>query len=276
MLERNRFLKILFQSDLIFRIAPIVVLFIAFTMLFWLVPSTRVRFSAAAAGAIVTTSLFSLVRFGFGVYANYLFHGRFNLIYGALGLAVIFLIAIQIMWVVILLGVEISYVYQNLYGLLRASEQQIEDQPHYDLYFGLRALIEIARRFDARQDPPSSYRLAEQFGTTDAQMLRLLRKLGDANLVKETGGEWAAFVPGCDPDRITVEEVIGLIEGHRAVPEVALEGQADERAAIAGVFQRLDDSSRTALDRLTIGRLARELYAPRAPSRFEDRRVTEA
>src|SRR5258706_7235207 len=196
MLERNRFLKILFQSGLIFRIAALVVLFIAFTMLFRLVPSTRFRFSAAVAGAIVTTSLFSLVRFGFGVYANYLFHGRFNLIYGALGLAVIFLIAIQIMWVVILLGVEISFVYQNLYGLIRASEQQIEDQPRYDLYFGLRALIEIARRFDARQDPPSSYRLAEQFGTTDAQMLRVLRKLGDAKLVKETGGEWAAFVPG--------------------------------------------------------------------------------
>src|SRR5437868_4195961 len=43
MLERNRFLKVVFQSDLIFRLAPIVVLFIAFTMLFWLVPSTRVK-----------------------------------------------------------------------------------------------------------------------------------------------------------------------------------------------------------------------------------------
>src|ERR1043166_4768372 len=105
-LEKNRYLRILFKQDIIFHIAPIVVLFIAFTMLFWLVPSTRVRFSSAAVGAIVTTSLFTLVRWGFGVYADHLFRGRFNLIYGALGLAIIFLIAIQILWVVILLGVE--------------------------------------------------------------------------------------------------------------------------------------------------------------------------
>src|SRR5258706_1977098 len=186
MLERNRFLKVVFQSDLIFRLAPIVVLFIAFTMLFWLVPSTRVKLSSAIAGAVVTTSLFSLVRFGFGLYANYLFHGRFNVIYGALGLGVIFLIAIEVMWVVILLGVEISYVYQNLYGVLRASEQHIEDEPRFDLYFALRALIEIARRFDKREDPPSSCHMAGLFGTTGPHTMPIVRELGDARRGKET------------------------------------------------------------------------------------------
>ncbi|HWS71709.1 MAG TPA: YihY/virulence factor BrkB family protein, partial [Thermoanaerobaculia bacterium] len=184
-LEKNKYLRILFQDEIIFRIVPIFVLFIAFTMLFWLVPSTRVKASAAMIGAMVTTMLFTLVRFGFGIYADRLFHGRFNLIYGTVGLALIFLIAIEIMWVVILLGVEISFVFQNLYGLLRATEQQIADEPRFDLYFALRALIEVARRFDRREDPPSSYRLAEQFGATDAQMLRILRRLEDVKLVKQ-------------------------------------------------------------------------------------------
>ena len=55
MLERNRYLRVLFEGDLIFMIVPIVVLFIGFTMLFWLVPSTRVRLPAAMIGALVTT-----------------------------------------------------------------------------------------------------------------------------------------------------------------------------------------------------------------------------
>jgi membrane protein len=272
MLERNSILHVLFQSDLIFRIVPVVVLFIAFTTLFWLVPSTRVQFSSAAAGALVTSALFSLVRFGFGLYANYLFHGRFNVIYGALGLAVIFLIALEVMWVVILLGVEVCFVYQNLYGLLRATEQHIEDEPRFDLYFALRALIEISRRFDKREDPPSAYQLAEQFGTTDNQMVRVLRRLSDTKLVTEVGGESATYVPGCDPDRIMVEELIGLMEPHGGLPEIDGEGEA-ERAAIAALFKRLSDSTHSALDRLSIGQLVRELYSPRAPSRFEDRRT---
>ncbi|MEA2162423.1 MAG: rane protein [Thermoanaerobaculia bacterium] len=268
-LENNRFLRVLFKQDIIFHIFPIVVLFIAFTMLFWLVPSGRVRFASAAVGAIVTTALFSLVRFGFGIYADYLFHGRFNVIYGALGLALIFLIAIQILWVVILLGVEISFVYQNLYGLLRANEQQVQDEPRFDLYFALRALIEIARRFDRREEAPSSYRLAEQFGTTDAQMLRVLRRLQDAQLVKVTGGDWAGFVPGCDPDRITVEEIVAQVEAvRREMPEIHLDDR--ERAVIGDLFTQLGTCLSSALDHRTIGQLVRNLYGERAPSRAGD------
>ena len=270
MLEKNRFLRFLFQNDVIFRVVPIIVLFVAFAMLFWLVPSTRVKFRAAALGAAVTTALFSLVRFAFGLYADRLIHGRFNLIYGTIGLAIIFLIAIEVMWVVILLGVEISYVYQNLYGVLRATEQRIQDEPRFDLYFALRALVEVARRFDRREDAPSSYRLAQQFGTTDSQMLRILRKLEDGQLVKEIGGEWAGFVPGCDPDRITVEEVMLHMEGiQHALPDLGPDDR--ERAVIGELFVRVTESTRSALKGLSIGQLVRDFYAPRAPSRIEDR-----
>ncbi|HEX8254942.1 MAG TPA: YhjD/YihY/BrkB family envelope integrity protein [Thermoanaerobaculia bacterium] len=262
MLERNRYLRIIFEGDLLFQVVPVIVLFVGFTMLFWLVPSARVRVPAAAIGAVVTTLLFSLVRWGFGIYADFLMSGRFNLIYGTVGLAVIFLIAIEVMWIVILLGVEISYVWQNLYGVLRATAEQIEDDPQYDLYFAMRGLVEIARRFDRREEPPSTYRLAEQFGTHDTQMLRVLRKLEDAKLVAPVGGEWVGYVPACDPDRISVEEVVARMEGvTRLVPDVGPEDR--ERELIGDVFSRLNVCTAAALDRLSIGRMVRELYSPR-------------
>jgi membrane protein len=262
MLQRNRYLSVLFQGEFIFVAFPIIVLFIGFTMLFWLVPSTRVRVQAAMIGAFVTTVLFTLVRYGFGVYADYLMSGRLNLIYGTVGLAIIFLIALEVMWIVILLGVEVSYVWQNLYGVLRASAQQVEDQPQFDLYFALRGLIEITRRFERREEPPSAYRLAEGFGTTDSQMLRVLRKLEDIKLISSTGGDWIGFVPACDPDRITVEEVVAQMEGvRRAVPEGPVEDR--ERETIESLFETLNSCTADALDRISIGRLSRELYSPR-------------
>lgn len=268
-LENSRYLRAFLRSEFVFQLFPIIVLFIAFTMLFWLVPSTRVKFTSALVGAAITTLFFSLVRWGFGIYADHLIKGNFNYIYGALGLAIIFLVAIEVMWIIILLGVEISYVYQNLYGVLRATEQQIDDEPRFDLYFALRALIEITRRFDRREDAPSSYRLAEQFGTTDAQMLRVLHKLEDAKLVMETGGDWTGFVPGCDPDRIAVEEVVSQIEGSvRVLPQLGPDD--DERRAIGTLFAALNSCTANALDRMTVGRLVRELYAPRAV-RTDDR-----
>lgn len=262
MLERNRYLRILFEGDFIFMIVPVIVLFTGFTMLFWLVPSTRVRLPAAMVGALVTTALFTLVRYLFGIYSAYLMSGKLNFIYGAVGLAVIFLIAIEVMWVVILLGVEVSFVWQNLYGVLRATEAQVQDQPQFDLYFALRGLLEIARRFDRREEPPSAYRLAEQFGTTDSQMVRVLCRLEDGKLVAQTGGDWVGFVPACDPDRITVEEVVAQMEGvMRLLPDIGPDD--NERAAIGALFSTLNSCTTQALDRLSIGRMVRELYSPR-------------
>lgn len=262
MLERNRFLRFLFRGDVIFVIAPILVLFLGFTMLFWLVPSTRVRLPAAMVGAFATTVLFALVRFGFGIYADHLMSGRMNFIYGTIGLAVIFLVAIEVMWVVVLLGVEISYVWQNLYGVLRATAQHVEDEPQFDLYFALRGLIEIARRFDRREEPPSAYRLAEQFGTTDSQMMRIMRRLEDGKLVAQTGGDWIGYVPACDPDRISVEEVVVQMEGVlRVLPDIGPDDR--ERTVVGGLFETLNTCTANALDRMSIGRLVRELYSPR-------------
>jgi membrane protein len=266
MLQRNRYLRVLLEGELIFTLVPIVVLYIGFTMLFWLVPSAQVRLTSAMIGAFVTTILFSLVRWGFGIYAAHLMNGSLNLIYGTVGLALIFLIAIETMWVIILLGVEMSYVWQNLYGVLRASADQVRDEPQFDLYFALRGLIEIARRFDRREEAPSTYRLAEQFGTTDSQMLRVMRKLEDSKLISPIGGEWTGFVPACDPDRISVDEVITQMEGVlRLLPDtgVAIDVQDRERAAIGELFTNLNNCTAATLDHLTIGRLVRELYSPR-------------
>ncbi|HVR41842.1 MAG TPA: YhjD/YihY/BrkB family envelope integrity protein [Thermoanaerobaculia bacterium] len=255
-------------SRMLANIFPVLVLFVGFTMLFWLVPATRVRFKSAAIGAVASAILFELVRFGFTYYATALFGGRLNVIYGTLGLFIIFLVALELMWIVILLGVAVSYVYQNLQGILRASEHQLDDHPAHDLYFALRALIEVSRRFEQREDAPSSYRLAEEFGATDSQMARVLRKLEEAGLVKQVGGEWTGNVPGGDPDRISVEEVIPVIEGKRALPPAPENDPVREQ--IARVFQIVGGCTHESLEGVTIGQLVRELYGQRQPNRSTD------
>jgi membrane protein len=274
-LQKNVYLGPVMSSDITVTIVTVFVLIIAFTMLFWLVPATRVQFTSAAFGAAITAVLFELVRWGFGVYAAYLFDGRLNVIYGTLGLMIIFLLALEMMWVVILLGVEISYVHQNLQGLLRASEQQLTENPAYDVYFAVRALVEIARRFELREPSPSSYRLAQEFGATDAQMLAVLKKLERAQLVKEIGGDWTGYLPGCDPDRITIDEVIREMEGgQRDIPEI--ERTDEVKQQIGRLFAHLQDCTKGSLEGMTIGRMVREVYGRGFPSRAGETGTTPA
>jgi membrane protein len=260
--EKNRYASEIIYNQFLASLFPVLALFVGFTMLFWLVPNTRVQLQAAAIGALAAALSFEAVRAGFTYYASALFAGRMNVIYGTLGLFIIFLMALELLWIVILLGVAVSYVYQNLHGILRASEQQLEDRSTFDLYFALRSLVEIARRFEQREDAPSSYRLAAEFGATDLQMLRILKKLEAAGLVKEIGGEWTGYVPGGDANRITVEEIIQEMEGGtREIPATAGPGDP-ARESIAAIFQTVRGCTREALDRTTIGQLVWELYGP--------------
>ena len=55
----------------------------------------------------------------------------------------------------------------------------------------------------------------------------------------------------------------------RALPDIGTEDR--ERAAIGELFNRLAESAKTALARMSIGQFVREFYAPRGPSRIEDR-----
>jgi membrane protein len=267
--ERGSILSNIIYNDALATVFPLMVIFLAFTMLFWLVPATRVKLSSAAIGALVAALLFEAVRFGFAYYVRTLFEGRLNVIYGAFGLFILFLLSLELMWVVILLGVAVSYVYQNLQGILRASEQQLEDRQAYDLYYAFRALIEITRRFEQREEPLSSYRLAELFKSTDVQMARVLKKLEEAGLVRSISGEWTGYVPGCDPDRISVEEVVLHMEGGgREVPP----GDSGDgpRESVVGVFQTVRSCTHEALGHRSIGQIVRDLYGDRRPSRAAD------
>jgi hypothetical protein len=61
------------------------------------------------------------------------------------------------------------------------------------------------------------------------------------------------------------------VEGsRRAIPDLESEPNERERALIGDLIEKLNLSSSSALDRMTIGQLVRQLYSPRAPSRIED------
>lgn len=232
-LERRTYIDSVLHNPLISRVVPVLVLFVAFTMLFWLVPATKVRFGSAAFAAVITALLFELVRFGFARYAEFLSTGSLNVIYGTLGLLVIFLLALELMWMIVLAGVIITYVHQNMEGLIRATARQLSEDPGFDVYFALMALIEIGRSYTAREDAPSSYRLAQMVNSTDEQMLRILRVLEDARIVKEIGGDWSGWVPGGDPDSISVTEVIGALEQSRTrIPDAARSDKAHQDVAM--------------------------------------------
>ena len=78
---------------------------LAFTLMFLLVPNRRVHFSHAVAGAFLSAILFGLAKKAF---VTFVANASFNVIYGALAAIPIFLFWLYLVWIVVLLGASLA------------------------------------------------------------------------------------------------------------------------------------------------------------------------
>lgn len=81
-------------------------LFFAFSFLFYLAPSRKLRFRFISAGSTVTTLLFIAASIGFNYYVNNF--ARYNTLYGSIGTLIIFMLWIYFNAIILLLGFELN------------------------------------------------------------------------------------------------------------------------------------------------------------------------
>jgi len=78
---------------------------LAFSLMFMLVPNRSVHFSHAATGAFVSAVLFGIAK---NAFVAFVANASFNVIYGALATIPIFLFWLYIVWIVVLLGASLA------------------------------------------------------------------------------------------------------------------------------------------------------------------------
>ncbi|WP_020592654.1 YihY family inner membrane protein [Kiloniella laminariae] len=106
-----------YTRSFVSRILPIVLGGTAFTLLYLVVPNRPVLFKHALAGGVAATTLFELLKRGFGLYLSYF--PSYQAIYGAMATIPIFLIWMYLSWVVVLLGAEIAAALPERRAVLR-------------------------------------------------------------------------------------------------------------------------------------------------------------
>ncbi len=86
-------------------------------VLYVLMPHTRIRLAAAAAGSFVAALLWTGATGAFGSYLAWSFSresSAFTILYGTLGLIPLFLLWVYFLWLVVLYGLEITSVLQTV------------------------------------------------------------------------------------------------------------------------------------------------------------------
>ena len=94
------------------RFIPYALVWLLFTFMYIVMPNTKVDIRSALFAGIIAGTCFQLVEWG---YINFQIGvGRYNAIYGSFAALPLFLIWLQVSWLVVLFGAEISFAHQNV------------------------------------------------------------------------------------------------------------------------------------------------------------------
>lgn len=186
----------------------------AFAFLYLFIPNTRVKVSAALVGGLVAAVLWSLLGLVFGGLVAE--STNYTAVYSAFASLVLFLVWLQIAWMIVLIGAGISYGWQHSDRLQIGPKSGTH--PSLRLATAIVLLDEIERHFEAGQTPPDRDRLADRVGQ-HRSLARvwidpLLEKLVDAELLRVTEpDDSTGFLPARPATAITLAEVENAIEG---------------------------------------------------------------
>jgi DNA-binding IscR family transcriptional regulator len=216
----------------------------------------------------VTTVALELVRFLLALYVAWLYRGTFDLIYGTMGLVVVFLIALELMWLVILLGVEVSYVHQNLAEIVRSEAHGSTDAPSFDLYFGLLVAVEVCLAHRRREPAPRGDAIARRVAAPRVQVDALLDRLEQGGYVTRAGSDGDGWLPACDPGAVKLRELVDTLEegGRRRVPNALTRQAGAGDRAVSSLLESLDAGLASASGERTLGQLVDDVMGATVPA----------
>ena len=198
---------------LLLEIVPYLIIWLLFTLLYVLMPHTRVRFTAGLFGGIVAGTMFQLLQW---VYITFqIGAASYGAVYGSLAALPLLLVWLQLSWMVLLFGAELAFAAQN--------EETYEFEQ--DCLLASRALRRLlalrithlcVKNFQASQPAWTEQQIAERLEIPIRLVREIVSELTEAGIlaaVKIPEDERSlGYQPARDIEGLTVLEVITLLE----------------------------------------------------------------
>jgi membrane protein len=241
MLERLSFLGyaagvIIFLLGLL----PYAVIWVLFTFMYVFMPNTKVQLKSGLWGGIAAGTVYQLVQFAYIKFQIGV--SSYGAIYGSFAALPLFLVWLQLSWLIVLFGAEVSFARQNV-----AAYEFEPDCSKLSQSFQRTVALLITQHcvkafLDGKHAPT-----AEEISRTLEIPIRLARatlfELTEAKVLAEVftseGGDMA-YQPGCRLEELTVAKILARLDrqGLEAIPI----GEMEKLDKLRDIVRRLDDA----------------------------------
>ena len=227
------------------RFFPYLVIWTTLTFVYLIIPNTVVRLRPALIGAVIAGILWQVAQWGY-IHFQIGF-ARNNAIYGAMAALPIFMLWIYVSWLILLFGVEIVHVQQNIKNIKREIRAG-------SISFRVRELLtlailqSVATAVTGGKEGLSGADLGDDLDLPERLLEELLRNLVTTGFLKTVSSQPPVYTVVGDLQDIMVADVLSalldsaggwqplsLTEGESCLAELLAEGDECRATTLAGI-----------------------------------------
>ena len=239
--------------EVLSRAGSLVVAWVMFTFIYVVLPSTKVRFTAALTAGVVAGTAFVLFQWGYVYLQRWM--TSYNAIYGSFAALPLFLLWMQISWEILLLGGELSFAYQNV---ARFDEERESLLVSYDcrrkLMVGVMVLV--SRAFRDGRGAVSFSEIRDRLDVPTRIMNNILYTLVQARMLSEIRTEGTdydlEYAPARDISTLRVYDILSAVDSHGFGRDTIDMRSNRELRRCAEVVERLKDVTRASAENVLL------------------------
>jgi len=230
---------------LMLKLLPYIVIWILFTFIYVFMPNTKVAFSSGLVGGVIAGTAFKILQWAYIFFQVGV--SRYNAIYGSFAALPLFLVWLQLSWLIVLVGAELSFAHQNVDEYeLEPDSRKISDS--------LRKIIDLAivqrlaKTFQKGDGPLSDQKISAALDIPIRLVKERLGLLSASGLVSRTvadKGGANAWQPARDINTLTLADVLENLDknGLNTLPGNQIEDIRALSEAVGACYEAARKSS---------------------------------
>ncbi|MBW8000540.1 MAG: YihY family inner membrane protein [Planctomycetes bacterium] len=181
---------------------------VAFFLLYFVLPNTKVNAKSAIWGAAVAALVWSLAKAGFGYYI--IEAKPYGTVYGVMALIPITVLWIYITWIIVLFGLQLTFTTQHLTSLDAAEIAAAQRNEDYFIANDITVINiarEVAAAFERNNAPVEIEVVSSKLNIPPQFTEKILHHLVANGILIKSSDPKIGFMPAQDPENIKLSDI---------------------------------------------------------------------
>jgi membrane protein len=220
------------------KLAPYVLTWIALTVLFIIMPNTKVRFVPAMVSGIIAGTILQILQW---LYIDLQFGiTKLSAIYGSFAAIPLFIIWVQSSWIILLLGAELAFANQNL-SRFEFESEALNVSSYQKKAMALMIMNTITKNFSMGEKPVSSVTISKTLVIPVRLVMEMLQELtasGLVSVIHENDYEERFYQPALDINRLSISFILDKLDKKGSDQHIFINSQEYKR--INSMLEKFD------------------------------------